>query len=312
METDTEPFGWDAGQVCGSASCSPVPTAPTGNGSSSGTGCPHGYTEHAPGYWANPLPDTNATQPPVSVAACGARCSADAQCVAFEVYAPGTMQQCHTFDKVMAPPFTPSGNMVTCIKNKTQTTQPVQTGAFEVAVPAAAAAAAPAVDLLVENRGRSCYGNGMEAPTTGIDRWVTADGQALPGWTIYPLGAMANVSAALAPLWTAAPGGGSGPPVAAPAFYRGSFTIATGQLADTYLNLKGWGKGMAYVNGHALARYYGVGPQFTHYCPSGFLQEGSNELILFETLWPTANYSVSFMAQHLRVGPADDDEEQGA
>jgi beta-galactosidase len=153
------------------------------------------------------------------------------------------------------------------------------------------------VDLLVENRGRSCYGNGMEIPTTGIDRWVQADGQALPGWTIYPLGTMANVSAALATLWAA----GSDPQVA-PAFYRGNFFIAAGHLADTYLNLQGWGKGMAYINGRALARYNHAGPQFTHYCPSGFLREGNNELILFETVYSQANRTVSFMTQHLRVG----------
>ena len=65
---------------------------------------------------------------------------------------------------------------------------------------------------------------------------------------------------------------------------------------------------MAYINGQPLARYYGVGPQFTHYCPSGFLQEGSNELILFETLYPRANQSVSFMSAHLHVAPHKTDD----
>ena len=138
----------------------------------------------------------------------------------------------------------------------------------------------------------------MQVPTTGIDRWIEADGQALPGWTIYPIGTIANVTTALAPLWGTA--GRSSE--SAPAFYRGNFTIAAGKLADTYLNLRGWGKGMAYVNGHALARYYHIGPQFSHYCPSGFLREGANELILFETVYPQANRTVSFLTQHLQVG----------
>lgn len=276
--------------VCGSASCGPVPAPANGTDA----GCPAGYTEHAPGFWGNPIPNTNASQPAVGVDACGARCSADPQCVAFEVFDPNNLQQCHTFDKVMSPPFTPNTNMRTCVKNHSS---------FEVAAGISSTegtrtgAAAPAVDLLVENRGRSCYGNGMEIPTTGIDRWVQADGQALPGWTIYPLGTMANVSAALATLWAA----GSDPQVA-PAFYRGNFFIAAGHLADTYLNLQGWGKGMAYINGRALARYNHAGPQFTHYCPSGFLREGNNELILFETVYSQANRTVSFMTQHLRVG----------
>lgn len=275
-------------QVCGSASCGPVPTPPNG----STGGCPDGFFEHASGYWANSRPHTNATQPAAGVAACGKRCSADAQCVAFEVYDPTNLQQCHTFDKVMAPPFTPYANMLTCVKNSSTAMVAAATSASTIE----GIGAAPVLDLLVENRGRSCYGNGMVVPTTGIDRWVQADGQALPGWTIFPLGTMANVSGALAPLW----GSISGTPVA-PAFYRGNFSIAAGHVADTYINLQGWGKGMAYINGHALARYYHIGPQFTHYCPGGFLREGSNELILFETVYPKANRSVSFMAQHLRL-----------
>ena len=47
-------------QICGGAACGPVPAAP--NATAAGDGCPHGYTEHASGYWSNALPDTNATQ----------------------------------------------------------------------------------------------------------------------------------------------------------------------------------------------------------------------------------------------------------
>ena len=240
-------------------------------------------------------------QPAAGVSACAARCSADAECVAFEVYDPVHLQQCHTFDKVMQPPFTPNSNMRTCVKNSSTVGSAMAS--------TSGGAEPPAVDVLVENRGRSCYGNGMEVPSTGIDRWVQADGQALPDWEIHPLGTMPNVSAALSPLWAGAAAGSS--PSAAPAFYRGSLTIATGQLADTYLNLQGWGKGMAYINGQPLARYYGVGPQFTHYCPSGFLQEGSNELILFETLYPRANQSVKLHERTPARGPPQDGRRSG-
>jgi hypothetical protein len=270
-------------QVCGSDVCDPVPAAPR----PSAMGCPAGYSEHAPGYWANPTPDTNRTQPAAGVAACGARCSADARCVGFEVWDPGGLRQCHTFVEVMALPFTSSANMRTCVKQSNGSAAGGTGGTGGTRAPT------HTVDVLVENRGRSCYGNGMEAPSTGIDRWVQADGQALPGWTVHPLATMANVSAALAPLWAAATAARGSAAVAGPAFYRASFTIAAGELADTYICLRGWGKGMAYVNGHALARYYGVGPQLTHYCPSGFLREGSNELILFETLYPQVNRTIS-------------------
>lgn len=85
---------------------------------------------------------------------------------------------------------------------------------------------------------------------------MRADGQALPQYKIYPLGTIANASKVLQPLWQP-----SVEPATAPAFYRGQFVVAVGEVADTYLNLKGWGKGVAYINGHPLARYYDIGPQ---------------------------------------------------
>ena len=145
---------------CGADSCGPVPAAAGTAG-----GCPAGYKDHAPGYWANALPDSNKTQPRTTVDGCAARCSKDPQCVAFEVYDPAALQQCHLFDKVLAEPFIPNPDMRTCVKTKS------------VSADRAGGAAAAAVDVLVENRGRSCYGYGMEIPTTGIDRWVKADGQ---------------------------------------------------------------------------------------------------------------------------------------
>ena len=69
-----------------------------------------------------------------------------------------------------------------------------------------------------------------------------------------------------------------------PAFFRGVFTIPTGGLGDTFVTmLGGWGKGQVWVNGHNVARYWGIGPQFSFYCPSGWLVEGQNDVVAFET-----------------------------
>lgn len=52
---------------------------------------------------------------------------------------------------------------------------------------------------------------------------------------------------------------------------------------DTYLNTDGWGKGVAFVNGHNLGRYWPlVGPQITLYIPASFLRIGENEIVLVE------------------------------
>ena len=44
-----------------------------------------------------------------------------------------------------------------------------------------------------------------------------------------------------------------------PAYYRATFTLD--KVADTFLNMESWGKGMVWVNGHAMGRFWEIGPQ---------------------------------------------------
>jgi beta-galactosidase len=67
---------------------------------------------------------------------------------------------------------------------------------------------------------------------------------------------------------------------ASPAFYRGSFSLA--QTGDTFLDLSSWNKGMVWVNGHNLGRFWNIGPQQTLYCPSPWLKMGRNEIVVLE------------------------------
>lgn len=63
---------------------------------------------------------------------------------------------------------------------------------------------------------------------------------------------------------------------------QGYFNITNSPL-DTYLDTTDWMKGVAYVNGHNLGRYWpAVGPQMTLYVPSTFLKQGINELVVLE------------------------------
>jgi len=66
-------------------------------------------------------------------------------------------------------------------------------------------------------------------------------------------------------------------------FYRGSFTVSQDPL-DTFLDMSGWGKGVAVVNGFVIGRYWNVGPQQTLYVPWPLLKKGKNEVIVFEFL----------------------------
>lgn len=47
-----------------------------------------------------------------------------------------------------------------------------------------------------------------------------------------------------------------------------------------------WGKGMVWVNGHAMGRFWEIGPQQTLYMPGCWLKEGGNEIIVLDLKGP--------------------------
>ncbi len=69
-----------------------------------------------------------------------------------------------------------------------------------------------------------------------------------------------------------------------PVIRKGSFTLS--KVADTYLDMESWGKGLVWVNGHNLGKYWGIGPQQTLYLPAEWLKKGANEVVVLELLKP--------------------------
>ena len=65
-----------------------------------------------------------------------------------------------------------------------------------------------------------------------------------------------------------------------PVLRKGSFNLS--ETGDTYLDMRNWGKGSVWVNGHHLGRYWYIGPQQTLYVPAPWLRRGSNEIVVFE------------------------------
>jgi beta-galactosidase len=68
--------------------------------------------------------------------------------------------------------------------------------------------------------------------------------------------------------------------VAGPAFYRGAFNLA--ETGDTFLDMRGWGKGSVWVNGRNLGRHWKIGPQLSTFCPGVWLKKGRNEIIVLD------------------------------
>lgn len=67
-------------------------------------------------------------------------------------------------------------------------------------------------------------------------------------------------------------------------YYRGHFTLR--KPGDTFLNMEAFGKGQVYVNGHAIGRFWNIGPQQTLYLPGCWLKQGRNEVIVFDVVGP--------------------------
>eukprot|EP00057_Strongylocentrotus_purpuratus_P012146 XP_011666620.1 PREDICTED: beta-galactosidase-1-like protein 2 [Strongylocentrotus purpuratus] len=67
-----------------------------------------------------------------------------------------------------------------------------------------------------------------------------------------------------------------------PALYRATLDIQDSQPKDTFVVMKGWEKGVIFINGFNLGRYWNVGPQQNYYLPGPLLKQGKNEIIVFE------------------------------
>lgn len=67
-------------------------------------------------------------------------------------------------------------------------------------------------------------------------------------------------------------------------YYRGHFMLR--KPGDTFLNMEAFGKGQVYVNGHAIGRFWNIGPQQTLYLPGCWLKQGRNEVIVLDVVGP--------------------------
>ncbi|WP_207423212.1 glycoside hydrolase family 35 protein [Desertivirga brevis] len=128
------------------------------------------------------------------------------------------------------------------------------------------------LDILVENMGRINFGPYLLKNKKGITEQALLGGKELKGWQMYRLpfdniqSVPAKTSASIQP--------------GVPQLKRGYFTVS--KAADTYLDFSNWGKGVVWVNGHNLGKYWEIGPQQTVYVPVEWLKSGRNEIVVLE------------------------------
>jgi beta-galactosidase len=134
------------------------------------------------------------------------------------------------------------------------------------------------IDILVENMGRINFGPNLLKNEKGITNRVTFDGQELYNWEMYalPFDHIGTI-----------PFNKQTSSKEAPVLKKAVFELS--KTGDTYLDMRQWGKGAVWINGHHLGRYWSIGPQQTIYVPAEWLKQGKNEIVVLELLATAQN-----------------------
>uniref|UniRef100_A0A0D6R1L6 Beta-galactosidase n=1 Tax=Araucaria cunninghamii TaxID=56994 RepID=A0A0D6R1L6_ARACU len=164
--------------------------------------------------------------------------------------------------------------------------------------------------ILVENMGRVNYGRFLYDPK-GLLSPVLLDGTPIYGWTIYPI-PLGNISQvhkintirdetnlkfgrklSIARRLQS----GFESHQEEPTFYNGYFNINSPRdVKDTYISFHGWTKGVAFINGFNVGRFWpSRGPQCNLYVPAPLLHYGENELVILELEKPNMELEVNLV-----------------
>lgn len=166
------------------------------------------------------------------------------------------------------------------------------------------------LDILVENQGRVCYGADINE-LKGIINGIKLGPSDLKNWTHYKL--FDNWKATVEFIQKAPVQNEIFTEPNVPRFYKGTFQLPndTSLPLDTFLRLDGWNKGVAFLNGFNLGRYWPVaGPQITLYTPAHLFKKypETNTLVLFELEGSPCNQgnrstcTVQFVKNHVING----------
>lgn len=127
------------------------------------------------------------------------------------------------------------------------------------------------LDIFTEGMGRINYGHGL-VDRKGIIGTVTLNGRVVTAWRTFLLPMDSGFIGRLRPVISdpARPG----------QFFR--CEVELDSSGDTYVDVSNWTKGVVWVNGNNLGRYWELGPQHRLYCPASWLRRGANEIIIFD------------------------------
>ncbi len=162
-------------------------------------------------------------------------------------------------------------------------------GKWTVDLPKTSANPNPVLDILVEGMGHINFAQFM-IDRKGITDRVTLNGMTLMNWKQYslPMNEAFVAKALKEPRFDAKGRNGQ--------FFTGQFTLE--ETGDTFFDMSDYSKGMVYVNGHLLGRFWNIGPQQRVYCPASWLKKGKNELVIFDLHRTTASSVVGVQSMN--------------
>ncbi|MGA8787952.1 MAG: beta-galactosidase, partial [Paenarthrobacter sp.] len=154
------------------------------------------------------------------------------------------------------------------------------------------------LQILLEDQGRVNYGQRI-GEAKGLMGPALLNGVDVVDWEVgaVDLGSLEAFRASAVAL----PRGAAFAGVAGPSVSFATFDAAG--PGDRFIRLEGWTKGVVFVNGFNLGRYWSRGPQRTLYVPGPLIREGANELAILE-LHGSATREVGF-AVGPDLGPAE-------
>lgn len=135
----------------------------------------------------------------------------------------------------------------------------------------------PVLEILVEGMGRINFAEHL-IDRKGITERVTLNGMTLMNWKVYNLPMNDDYIYNLRS--SARNPGKRG------VFFKANFYID--KAGDTFFDVSSLRKGIVWVNGHNLGRYWEIGPQKRLFCPGIWLRKGGNEMVVFDLLQLTA------------------------
>ncbi|MBI3123982.1 MAG: beta-galactosidase [Ignavibacteriales bacterium] len=129
----------------------------------------------------------------------------------------------------------------------------------------------PVLEIFVEGMGRINFAQYL-IDRKGITDHVTLNGMTLMNWEVYNFPFDAKYIQSLKKSVPSTDRKGN--------FFKGTFEL--NETADTYIDMSYYKKGVVFVNGNNLGRYWEIGPQKRLFCPAPWLKKGKNEIIVFD------------------------------